>query len=242
MDAWGNKLFTDGGREILIKAVIQAIPTYAMSCVRISTTINKKIENMCANFWWGASTSRKRIHWKKWQDLTLPKDRGGMGFRDLTLFNKALLAKQVWRLIINPDSPVARMFKARYYKHMDILEAPVGNNPSFIWRSLCWGRESLSEGLFWKIGKGNRVNVFKDNWIPEHAKRKLDEDRAGVSELMVNNFFNNQGEWNLAELKKVALSYELEAILRIHISGINKDDRRFWIYEKRGHYTVKAGY
>lgn len=64
MEAWGNKLFTEGGKEILIKSVIQAIPTYAMSYYRIPTTINKEIENMCAKFWWGGTISQKRIHWK----------------------------------------------------------------------------------------------------------------------------------------------------------------------------------
>lgn len=55
-----------------------------------------------------------------------------MGFRDFTHFNKALLAKQVWRIIENPESLVARLLKARYFKHMDIMDAPIGNNPSFI--------------------------------------------------------------------------------------------------------------
>lgn len=103
-----------------------------MSCFRILTSINNDIEAMCSIFWWGYKDNGNKIHWKKWNSLKLSITAGGLGFRDLTLFNKALLAKQVWRVIENPDSLLARFLKARYFKHVDIMEASLGNNPSFI--------------------------------------------------------------------------------------------------------------
>lgn len=143
LDSWKNKCFSEGGREVLIKTIIQATPTYAMSCFRIPNTINGEIERMTANFWWGDKAEKPKIHWKAWQNLLLPKKEGGMGFRDLTLFNKALQAKKVWRIMENPNSLVSKVFKARYFKHMDIMEAGTGTNPSYIWRSLMWSKEIL---------------------------------------------------------------------------------------------------
>ena len=46
-----------------------------------------------------------------------------MGFRDLQSFNEAMLAKQVWRLLSDPDSLCARVLRARYYPDGKLLNA-----------------------------------------------------------------------------------------------------------------------
>ncbi|KAL8536117.1 hypothetical protein ACS0TY_011663 [Phlomoides rotata] len=52
--ARSSKFFSEGGREVLIKAVLRDIPTYVISCFRIHPTLCEEIERICANFWWGA--------------------------------------------------------------------------------------------------------------------------------------------------------------------------------------------
>lgn len=64
----------------------------------------------------------------------------GLSFRDLLSFNQALVAKQGWRLIQYPDSLVAKVLKARYFRQTDFLEAKTGSNPSFFCGSILWGR------------------------------------------------------------------------------------------------------
>jgi hypothetical protein len=71
-----------------------------------------------------------------WERMGVAKNKGGLGFRDLTLFNKALLAKKIWRLLQNPDSLIAKIFMAKYNASCSILEADVGKKPSLVWRSL----------------------------------------------------------------------------------------------------------
>lgn len=114
---WNQREFSVGGKEMLIKAIIQAVPTYIMQCFRILESMCVDIERLCAGFWWGDKVDGRKLHWARWALLCKPKDHGGMGFRDIRTFNRALLAKQVWRLMTNPHSLVARVFKARYFRN-----------------------------------------------------------------------------------------------------------------------------
>ena len=54
--------------------------------------------------------------------------QGGMGFRDPVIFNKAVLAKQCWRLLQkeNPNSLAADILKAKYYPNTNVLEDSLG--------------------------------------------------------------------------------------------------------------------
>ena len=99
------------------------------------------------------------MHWMRWERLTRPKVSGGMGFRDLPLFNKAMLGKQGWRLMTRPDSLCARVLKGRYYQDGDFLSATRKRHASQTWRAVLAGRDTLRRGLLKRIGDGTHYNV-----------------------------------------------------------------------------------
>lgn len=83
----------------MIKAVAQAISSYAMSVFKIPMGLCEDIQRAVARFWWGTKQEKKSIHWVRWEKMSHAKVRGVLGFKDLSSFNQALVAKQDWRIL-----------------------------------------------------------------------------------------------------------------------------------------------
>lgn len=94
--------------------------------------------------------------------MTVRKEFGGIGFRSLYGFNLAVLGKQDWKFLSNPEAMMSRIFKARYFPRGDFLNSAVGLNSSYAWRSICNSQAFLKEGLRWRVGDGTQINVWTD--------------------------------------------------------------------------------
>ena len=109
-------------KKILLKAVLQGIPTYVMSVFKLPAAVCDDLTKLMRQYWWGVEKGKRKMAWLAWDKMVLPKRMGGLGFRDMRAFNQALLAKQAWRLIDNPHSLVARLLQAKYYPSVGCLE------------------------------------------------------------------------------------------------------------------------
>lgn len=197
LQGWKGKLFSVAGREILIKAVAQAIPSYTMSIFRLPVTFAKALKSMIVDFWWGATAEEKRIHWRKWKLLCRSKAQGGMGFRDFISFNQSLLAKQAWRILTDPNSHSRKIFEKKYFPSTDFLKAKLGHNPSFVWIIVLWGRELLIKGLRWRIANGDMISVSRDPWLlrPKHFMPISNPNQLNKN-LRVSDLMHSKGGWH----------------------------------------------
>lgn len=119
------------------------------------------------------------------------KEIGGIGFKDLQQFHVAMLTKQEWRILINPNCLMARLLKAKYFKDRDFWEAAEGGNPSSIWRSILEGRALLKKGMRRHIGDGQGTWVWHTTWLPDVDNAKVTTEfvdrleNMSVSDLML---------------------------------------------------------
>lgn len=118
-------------------------------------------------FWWGKGRSNGGIKWLSWDKVCTVKEEGGLGFRKLKDFNLAMLSKQSWRLMVDCNPLVSQFMKARYYPNSDFLNASLGSNPSYLWRSLLATREMMKRGIRRRIGNGLTTTIWKVPWLPD---------------------------------------------------------------------------
>ncbi|KAL5779910.1 hypothetical protein ACOSQ2_010647 [Xanthoceras sorbifolium] len=242
LQGWKHKLFSCSGREVLVKSVAQAILTYAMSCFRLPSSLLTKLQGLFANFWWGFNGNKKKAHWLSWEKMCQPKACGGMGFRAVEAFNQAMLAKQGWRILSYPNSLMATILKARYFPKSSFLHCELGARPSFLWRSLLWEREALKLGIRWRIGNGDGVAVYNDNWIPRDSSFKVLSPKSLHARISVSALLEKPGKWNEALVRRHFWREEADLILSIPLSVFSVQDSILWHFDKRGEFSVKSAY
>ena len=153
--------------------------------------------------------------------MRVPKADGRMGFRDFQSFNKALLAKQCWRLWHMPNSLLSQIMEAKYHPGGNILDAQLGTRPSHAWRSILSSCDLIKEGLVWRIGNGNQVRIWKDFLV--QPKPNLLDENAKVCELI-----DPDSKWWGVSLsaETIFIKEDVELILSIPVSVSNLPNAR----------------
>lgn len=218
-----------GGKEVLLKSIAMALPVYAMSCFRLTKHHCQKIMSAMSGFRWNESEDKKKIHWIAWEKLCEAKENGGLGFRDIEGFNQALLAKQAWKLMNDPQSLLSRLYKGRYYAKTSFLEAGKGFRPSYAWISIVFGRELLQKGLIKSIRNGQSSLVWLDKWImDEDPRRPVSKQILFDLNLRVQDLLDQNNRWRMEMLVELFPENEVKRILDLQIGG--REDKHIWAY------------
>ena len=167
-----------------------------------------------------------------------------MGFKEIEKFNDVVLAKQVWRMINNPNSLCHRVFKARFFPTCSIWEAKDSNMGSYAWKSILSARDVIWKGMVWHIGNGQNVRIKEDKWLPGSPNSPIISPLPTIAaETKVQTLINQElGVWRANRVNQLFLLKEASAILGIPLSCQCPPERIAWAYTPSSVFSTSSAY
>lgn len=172
------------------------------------------------------------------------KEDGGLGFRNLHDFNLALLSKQLWRILTQPNLLVSKVMRAKYFPKGGLLQTKAPTHASWLWRSWLGAAHILKAGTCFQVGNGKSIKVWDSPWIRHLPGFKVQSAKPAhtpitwVSELILPG----TSSWNSELITSLFNSTESAAIMQIPISSIGLKDRLKWTHSPRGQFSVDSAY
>ncbi|XP_021760560.1 uncharacterized protein LOC110725380 [Chenopodium quinoa] len=232
---------------IFSNSILVAMASHLLSCFEIPTSITGKIDSLLLKFFWSHS-GIQGMHWvgKRKRKMHLPRGMGGLGIRCISTLNKALLMKQVWRIVTHPQLLISKVYsaRARFLSPTPSQERRYSGRQSYGLRGLLHADALLSTGCNWKVGNGNSILAGSSNWV----NGKSPTFHPGVlldtaKDWTVNLFIHPQTlTWDVDKVHQYFMPADASTILAMEFPALQKEDFRFWASTLSGNYTVKTGY
>ncbi|GAU23391.1 hypothetical protein TSUD_334390 [Trifolium subterraneum] len=264
LNSWGNKHISLGGRLVLINSVLNSIPIFYLSFMKMPAQVIKKVTRIQRDFLWGGVNGHKKLSWVKWKVICQEKKNGGLGIRDLKVTNISLLMKWRWRLLQSNDTALWKeVLVAKYGDHI-LLDVNWSNGTSPSFASLWWkdirdlevcveSQNWLSEVFIRRLGNGALTRFWIDNWIGDHPLCVVfprlfslsSQQSDSVQQVVVSDGGENR-RWNLL-WRRALFQWEEERVdqLLLFIGNVNlslDEDKWCWVCSPDGFFSVKSAY
>ena len=119
------------------------------------------------------------------------------------------------------------------------MEAELGNNPSFVWRSLLAAREIIKEGSRWKVGNGRKIGVFTHRWL-SHSPVPLNEPLLNMR--VCDLIEQDTRQWDRGKIHSTFAHRTCTEILSMPLDNLNSGDSVIWKENRAQQFTVKTAY
>ncbi|PWA61293.1 RNA-directed DNA polymerase, eukaryota, Reverse transcriptase zinc-binding domain protein [Artemisia annua] len=246
------------GRITLIRSVLDSLPTYFFSLYKAPVCVIAKLEKIRKSFFWGETSSNKKIPWVSWDRVIAPVEDGGLGLGCLNAKNLSLLSKWWWRLRNEPDSLWGRTITSIHFSQRNCTQVPMKLGVVGAWLNIAKISShlekfnvSLQDLITGTVGNGNTIRFWIDTWTGSKPLKdsfpdlfKLERNKGCyVRERCTGNGLYSQWEWNWS--RSPSTPAELNQFLEL-LSGIqtlnltSTTDSWAWACDPSGTYTVKS--
>jgi hypothetical protein len=246
LDGWKGNALSLGGRHILINSCLSSIPTYYMSMHMLPKTILKKMDRTRKRFFWQGGGEKRKYYLVKWDKITRPKQKGGLGIKDLRKMNISLLCKWWWKLE-HEGGLWQEIVRKKYKIRRGITQLQKNPRNSSVWNDLLKVKALYLSGRTMLVGNGQDTDFWEDAWcgvVPLKEKftelfEICTEQNKSVAEMANRGWRMGFRRW-LDESAQGQLR-QLRDILGACALSDERDKAR-WTLEKSGIFTVKSMY
>jgi len=244
LDRWKINSLSKAGRTVLIQSHLESLPAHTMQCFQLPRTTLCQLDNLLRTFFWKKSPSENGLPLIAWDKMCRPKSKGGLGLRNSEAVNSAFQCKLAWRLLTKDNSLWVHTMYTKYLRSTSFLDYTRKSTDSPVWRNMLRIRPLLCQGLRWKLGKGDKIRFWLDNWVDNRSLLDLlNRPIESVNKLdaKVCEFITPNKRWNLAKLSQELMHGNiLKRIQGIDIPQSDMDDSICWGLHSSGQFSTKS--
>jgi hypothetical protein len=154
MSGWIGNSMSIGGRLVKIDACLSSTVVYQMSLRILHKTNLEQMDKPIRSFFWAGSADKRKYHFVKWKWICRPKQKGGLGVKDLFKFNISLMCKWWWKLE-HSTGPWQDFMRAKYLRGKGVYYAKHRPGDSPLWSDMLQVRSIYLCGRRMRVGDGN---------------------------------------------------------------------------------------
>ena len=222
--------------------------------------MEERLKRIQRRFLWGGGLEQKRIAWIKWDQVCMPKDKGGLGIKDIDSFNLALLAKWKWNYMQEKGEIWSRVLESKYGGWRSLYEEGREGHQSIWWKDLKQTVNSAQHGdivhsnMRWKIVGGDKVRLWEDKWNQQQQPLAERYPRLYQISTQQNQIIRHMGQhmqsgWEWQFLWRRSLfENEIESAVNflkdiegIHIQQQGSDEWE-WLGDQTRKYSTRSAY
>ncbi|GJT12708.1 RNA-directed DNA polymerase, eukaryota, reverse transcriptase zinc-binding domain protein [Tanacetum coccineum] len=121
-----------------------------------------EINSLLKGFLWNQEKKANGRAKDAWKSLCKPKSQGGLGLKNLSIWNKALISKHQWHVAVDKDSLWVKWINTYKLKGRSIWEVNEEINDSWGWRNILKMRQLVKEAYIQKNCEIGNVIVQHD--------------------------------------------------------------------------------
>jgi hypothetical protein len=202
MDGWKGSALSFGVRLILINLCLSSIPTYYMSMHLLPKTILQRMYRTRKRFFWRGGGEKRKYHLVKWSKANSPKQKCGLGIKDLRRMNLNLLCKWWWKLE-HEEGLWQDIVKKKYKIDRGIAQLRQKPRNSSVWNDLLKVKQLYLKERIMIVGNGSNTDFWEDPWcgmvtLKDKFKELFDictEQNRNVAEMAERSWRMNFRRW-----------------------------------------------